>query len=66
MKKLNKLLRGRERGCTSSLRSRLFIKSGLDAFPNGSDIRVDSTSWDVVITESSLWAGKGFVCGRVD
>ena len=37
----NKLLRGREKSCASSLRSRLFIKPGLAAFPSRSDLRVD-------------------------
>ena len=53
--KLKRSERGRARGYASSLRSRLFIRSGPAALPVGSDFKVSLTSSGVTMIESSLY-----------
>ena len=53
--KLKRSERGRARGWASSLRSRLFIRSGPAALPIESDFKVSLTYSGVTMIESSLY-----------
>ena len=52
--KLNRSYKGDARGCASSLRILLLIKSGPDALPVGRERSVDLTSSDVILREWRL------------
>ena len=52
--KLNWSCKGDARGCASSLRILLLIKSGPDALPVGRERSVDLTSSDVILREWRL------------
>ena len=61
--KLKRSFRGVDRGCAKSFRILLLIESGPEAFPVGSDRRIDSTSSDVIIKELRVFLGASIVGG---